>query len=108
MAYSNSIGECPSCRNKISVNASVCPYCTSEISKVSEPGIMNSENVPSKIKKILNYAPLVCAIITFLFFFQITNKGFIEWVVTVLASLGAYIFVFIFLRMRITHNETKK
>lgn len=107
MAYSNSTAECPSCRNKISVTASVCPFCTSKIIKVSEPGIMNDERVPQKIKKILKYAPLACATITFLYFSRVTNKGFIEWAIIILATLGVYIFVHIFLRMRTTHNKTK-
>jgi energy-coupling factor transporter transmembrane protein EcfT len=77
------------------------------ILKITEKGIMYDEKVPLKIKRFLRFAPLICSVITFLFFNQVTNKGLIDWLIIILATLGVYIFIYIFLRMNITHNETK-
>ena len=107
MAYSHKQTACPSCRNTISIIASTCPYCHSKILKITEKGIMYDEKVPLKIKRFLRFAPLICSVITFLFFNQVTNKGLIDWLIIILATLGVYIFIYIFLRMNITHNETK-
>ena len=107
MAYTPSYDKCPSCRKTIAVNASVCPYCRSTIFKVTEKGIMQDDKVPVKIKKFLRYAPLGCSAITFLYFNQVTNKSFTDWLLIIFFTLGTYALVHFALRMNITHNETK-
>ena len=62
MGYSSNILKCPSCRSSVSAISLKCPNCHSKITKGDEPGIMDDEKVPQKVKSVLKYAPLICSI----------------------------------------------
>ena len=100
------LSECPACTKKISVIASVCPYCRSKITRYKEKGIMHDEDVPKSTKRVLSWVPLISAVgVVVYFVVHGVGRNLEEWLIIVGAAIAAYIFVYWFFRASFTRNK---